>query len=84
MNMFRTEFNEKEFYEVAYEESYEEGFEVGYKEGFKLGLEKYIKQGRKQAKIKIAKNMLAMNKTPEFISEVTDLSLDEIKLLENS
>ena len=42
-----------------------------------------IKEGQKEEKIEIAKNMLSKNMDIKLISEITDLMEDEIKSLNN-
>jgi len=63
LNMLLTEWNQDEAIEVAREEGREEGHENGLKEG----------------KMIIAKNLLAKGSTPEFVQEITGLSLEEIE-----
>lgn len=67
MNMFRTEFNEKEFFEVAKEEGFAEGEE----------------RGKNEKAIEIAKKMLLKNVPIEDIAGYTDLSFEDIKSLIN-
>ena len=40
-------------------------------------------EGREEASIQIAKNLLAKGSTPEFVQEITGLSPDVIKELDN-
>ena len=40
-------------------------------------------EGREEASIKIAKNLLAKGSTPEFVQEITGLSSDVIKELDS-
>jgi predicted transposase/invertase (TIGR01784 family) len=51
----------------------EEGREEGLEEGIEIGIEK--------EKLIIAKNLLAKGSTPEFVHEITGLSLEKIKEL---
>jgi predicted transposase/invertase (TIGR01784 family) len=45
------------------------------------GLEQGLTQGREQAMTAIARNLLAKGSTPEFVSDITGLSLEEIEKL---
>jgi predicted transposase/invertase (TIGR01784 family) len=42
------------------------------------GFEKGREEGRNEEKLIIAKNLLAKGSTPEFVQEITGLSLEEI------
>ena len=53
----------------------------GYKEGVSDGISQGISQGEHQAKIEIAKNLLAMKLSIEQVAQGTGLSVDEIKKL---
>jgi predicted transposase/invertase (TIGR01784 family) len=46
----------------------------------KQGLEEGLEQGRKE-KLLIARNLLSRGSTPEFVHEITGISLDEIAKL---
>ena len=59
----------------------EKGLEEGREEGREEGIEKGIEKGKKEAKIKTAKKMLLKNLDIEDISELTELSIEEIKKL---
>ncbi len=72
----------------AIEKGLEQGLEQGLKKGLEQGLEKGLKQGLqegiKQEKMDIAKKMLGMEtNTVEQISQITGLSIEEIKKLQN-
>ena len=66
---------------------YEEGKEAGIKEGMKAGKEAGIKEGirsgEKAKQIEIAKKMIEKNTDIKFISEVTNLTMEEIKALKS-
>ena len=74
---------------AAIEEGKEEGIEIGKIEGEKIGLNKGLKEGKieglkegeKNKSIEIAKNMLKKGYKIEDISELSGLTVDEIKLL---
>jgi predicted transposase/invertase (TIGR01784 family) len=63
LNMLFGEWNQEEAIEVAREEALEEGME----------------KGIEQEKLIIAKNLLEKGSTPEFVHEITGLTLDEIE-----
>jgi predicted transposase/invertase (TIGR01784 family) len=54
--------------------NWDEALEVAREEGREDGLE----EGMLKEKLLIAKNLLAKGSTPEFVYEITGLSLDEI------
>jgi len=60
------------------------GIEEGIKRGIKQGIEQGMNVGKKEEKIKIAKNMLKKNFDIDSISEITNLTKEEIKNLENN
>jgi len=59
------------------------GRRAGLKKGREQGLEQGREEGREEEKLIIAKNLLEKGSTPEFVREITGLSLDEIKRLKN-
>ena len=61
----------------------EEAIEVAREEGLEEGLEKGREEGLEEEKLIIAKNLLSKGSTPEFVHEITGLSLDEIRRLKN-
>jgi len=67
--MLITDWNLKDAKEVWKEEAREEGIEEG------------IEQGIEQEKLTIARNLLAKGSTPDFVSEITGLSIEEIAKL---
>ena len=60
-----------------------EALEIGMERGLELGLEQGREEGREEGRDEntriIARNLLAKGSTPEFVHEITGLSLDEIK-----
>ena len=62
----------------------EEGIKRGIKQGIEQGIEQGMNVGKKEEKIKIAKNMLKKNFDIDSISEITNLTKEEIKNLENN
>jgi predicted transposase/invertase (TIGR01784 family) len=67
INMLYAEYDPEVEMKVVREEALEEGMEIGREEGLK------------EEKLIIAKNLLAKGSTPEFVREITRLSLDEIE-----
>ena len=53
----------------------------GLQKGLQQGLEKGLEQGLEKGKKETAKNLLDKGLDIEFVSEVTGLSIDEIKML---
>ena len=63
--------------ETAIDEAREEGLVQGLEQGLAQGLEQGLEQGRKQ----LVCEMISRGMTPELISEMTGLSLEEIETL---
>ena len=63
---------------IAREEGFNEGKEAGIKEGIKEGRETGIKEGKKESQIEIIKNMLDKNMDLNLISDITNISIEEI------
>ena len=61
--------------ETAIDEAREEGLEQGVAQGIKQGLE----QGRNEERLQLIRKMVSRGMTPELISDMTGLSLNEIK-----
>lgn len=65
----------KEYKEQLKKEAYEEAYEKYHRQG----LEEGIKEGSHTRNIEIAKNMLSKNMDIKLVSEITGLSIEEIK-----
>ena len=63
--------------ETAIDEAREEGLVQGLEQGLEKGLEQGLEQGRKQ----LVCEMVSRGMTPELISDMTGLSLEEIETL---
>lgn len=63
--------------ETAIDEAREEGLVQGLEQGIEQGLEQGLEQGRKQ----LVCEMVSRGMTPDLISEMTGLSLEEIETL---
>ena len=72
-NMLFEDLTIEEIAEIRYKEGREEGFEQGREDGLQKGHE----IGREEKRT-IARNALAKGSAPEFVSEITELSLEEI------
>ena len=68
---------------AAFAQKFDEGVKVGEERGIRIGHEKGREEGEKQAKIAVAKNSLKAGVSIDVISQITGLSLDEIKKLRN-
>jgi len=55
-----------------------EALEIGMERGLEQGRGEGREEGRNDEKHIIARNLLAKGSTPEFVHEITGLSLDEI------
>ena len=62
---------------AVYKHAEEKGYKNGYEEGYKIGYE----EGKKKNSKKIALNLLAYNTPIDIIAKSTDLSVEEIKKL---
>jgi predicted transposase YdaD len=86
MSMLTTEWNWDTAKRVWQDEAREEGIGVGLAQGREEGIGVGLAQGREEGRVEkqiIAKNLLEKGSTPEFVHEITGLSLDEIRRLKN-
>ena len=67
----------QENYDMILETAINEAREEGLEQGLEQGLEKGLEQGRKQ----LVCEMISRGMTPELISEMTGLSIEEIETL---
>ena len=67
----------QENYDMILETAIDEAREEGLEQGLEQGLEKGLEQGRKQ----LVCEMISRGMTPELISEMTGLSIEEIEIL---
>jgi len=82
MSFLFQEWNWDDALAVRYEEGHEDGLEEGREEGLEQGLEQGREEGREERDFAIARNLLAKGLTPEFVHEITGLSLEEIEKLQ--
>ncbi len=74
--MLLTEYNEKKYMKMFQKEAREEGL----KEGLEEGLEKGLVKGQKR----LINTMLQNGASPEYLSQITGLSLSEISEISRS
>jgi predicted transposase/invertase (TIGR01784 family) len=65
----------------ARREGMEEGIKEGMREGMKEGMREGMKEGMREGKLEIARNLKKIGMPVEQISQVTDLSGEEIARL---
>ena len=63
----------------AREEGLEQGLAQGLEQGLEHGLEQGLEQGRNEERLQLIRKMISRGMTPELISDMTGLSLKEIK-----
>ena len=67
----------QENYDMTMETAIDEAREEGLEQGLTQGLEQGVTQGRKQ----LIREMVSRGMTPELISDMTGLSIEEIETL---
>ena len=65
--------------ETAIDEAREEGLVQGLERGLEQGLEKGLEQGRNEERLQLIRKMVSRGMSPELISNMTGLSIEEIK-----
>ncbi|MCL2440829.1 MAG: hypothetical protein FWD14_03740, partial [Treponema sp.] len=81
LNMLLEEWNLEDAKKVWWEEAREDGLEVGRQEGREVGRQEAWEECSTHKDNETAKKLLAKGSTPEFVHEITGLSLDEIAKL---
>ena len=71
----------QENYDMTLETAIDEAREEGLVQGLEQGLEKGLEQGRNEARLQLIREMVSRGMTPELISEMTGLSLEEIETI---
>ena len=79
--LMMNEYDKRQAYLYGNQIMLEEERRLGIEEGLKKGIEKGIEQGEKNKAISMAKNMKARDMDLNLISELTGLSIEEIKNL---
>ena len=67
---------------AVYKHAVEKAYKKGYEEGYKIGYEEGIVKGEKKASKEFALKLLAHNFPIDEIADLTGLSIEEIKKLE--
>ena len=65
----------------AREEGLEQGLARGLEQGLEQGIEQGLEQGRNEERLQLIRKMVSHGMTPELISDMTGLSLEEIESL---
>ena len=71
----------QENYDMTLETAIDEAREEGLVQGLEQGLEKGLEQGRNEERLQLIRKMVSRGMTPDLISEMTGLSLEEIETL---
>ena len=69
----------QENYDMTLETAVDEAREEGLVQGLEKGLEQGLEQGRNEERLQLIRKMVSRGMTPELISDMTGLSLKEIK-----
>lgn len=71
----------QENYDMTLETAIDEAREEGLEQGLTQGLERGLEQGRNEERLQLIHKMISRGMTPELISNMTGLSLEEIETL---
>ena len=71
----------QENYDMTLETAIDEAREEGLVQGLEQGLEKGLEQGRNEERLQLIRKMVSRGMTPELISDMTGLSLEEIETI---
>ena len=71
----------QENYDMTLETAIDEAREEGLEQGLEQGLEKGLEQGRNEERLQLIRKMVSRGMTPELISDMTGLSLEEIETI---
>ena len=69
----------QENYDMILETAIDEAREEGLEQGLEQGLEKGLEQGRNEERLQLIRKMVSRGMTPDLISDMTGLSIEEIK-----
>ena len=67
--------------DFARKQGHEAGFAEGMEKGIEKGIERGMEKGSIEAKVDIARNLIAMNMTPEQVAKATGLSVEAVQNL---
>jgi predicted transposase/invertase (TIGR01784 family) len=65
----------------GHEQGLQQGLEQGHEQGLQQGLEQGLQQGAQQNKLLTARKLLEMGMEPTLIAKITELPLEQIKVL---
>ena len=71
----------QENYDMTMETAIDEAREEGLEQGLTQGLERGLEQGRNEERLQLIRKMISRGMTPELISDMTGLSIEEIETL---
>lgn len=71
----------QENYDMTMETAIDEAREEGLVQGLEQGLEKGLEQGRNEERLQLIRKMVSRGMSPDLISEMTGLSIEEIETL---
>ena len=71
----------QENYDMTLETAIDEAREEGLEQGLEQGLEKGLEQGRNEERLQLIRKMVSRGMSPDLISEMTGLSIEEIETL---
>ena len=71
----------QENYDMTLETAIDEAREEGLVQGLEQGLEKGLEQGRNEARLQLIREMVSRGMSPDLISEMTGLTIEEIETL---
>ena len=66
-------------YDMTLETAIDEAREEGFVQGLEQGLEQGLDQGRNEERLQLIRKMVSRGMSPELISNMTGLSIEEIK-----
>ena len=68
-------------YDMTLETAIDEAREEGFVQGLEQGLEQGLDQGRNEERLQLIRKMVSRGMSPDLISEMTGLSIEEIETL---
>ena len=71
----------QENYDMTLETAIDEAREEGFVQGLEQGLEQGLDQGRNEERLQLIRKMVSRGMSPDLISEMTGLSIEEIETL---
>ena len=68
-------------YDMTLETAIDEAREEGFVQGLEQGLEQGLDQGRNEERLQLIRKMVSRGMSPDLISEMTGLTIEEIETL---